>query len=102
MQQPHTEQGCSPLGLHISSLPGAAAQAGLVATLRARTSVIAAMNPPGRYDASRPLDVNTGLSSPLLSRFDIVLLVLDGMQGDRCGTNPVHARDWLECGGPWL
>jgi DNA helicase MCM9 len=58
-------------------------QAGLVATLRARTSVLAAMNPPRRYDANRGLDANTGLASPLLSRFDIIMLILDGMQSDR-------------------
>ena len=53
------------------------AKAGLVTRLQTRATIIAAANPRGRYDVSRSLEDNVGMSSPLLSRFDLILLLRD-------------------------
>jgi DNA replication licensing factor MCM6 len=53
-------------------------KAGINATLNARASVLAAMNPVGgRYDKSRPLRHNVNISPPILSRFDLFFVVHD-------------------------
>jgi len=53
-------------------------KAGIVTTLTARCSVIAAANPKnGRYDASLTLLQNVHLTEPILSRFDITCVVRD-------------------------
>ncbi|XP_047099077.1 DNA replication licensing factor Mcm2 [Schistocerca piceifrons] len=53
-------------------------KAGIVTSLQARCSVIAAANPiGGRYDASMTFSENVNLSEPILSRFDILCVVRD-------------------------
>lgn len=53
-------------------------KAGIVTTLQARCSVIAAANPiRGRYDPSRPFGQNVDLTEPIMSRFDILCVVRD-------------------------
>ena len=54
------------------------AKAGIVATLNARTAVLAAANPKwGRYDTSRTIGENVELPITLLSRFDLIFIMID-------------------------
>jgi len=53
-------------------------KAGIVTSLQARCSVIAAANPyKGRYDNSRNFADNVELTDPILSRFDLLCVVKD-------------------------
>ncbi|GIL54891.1 hypothetical protein Vafri_10406 [Volvox africanus] len=60
------------------------AKAGLVTSLSTRTAIIGAINPrPGTtITCSRPLTEITGMEGPLLSRFDLVLLLADPRHPD--------------------
>ncbi|KAM9847557.1 DNA helicase MCM8 [Aulostomus maculatus] len=54
------------------------AKAGIVSSLPARTSVVAAANPVGgHYNRGKTVSENLKMGSPLLSRFDVVFLLLD-------------------------
>ena len=54
------------------------AKAGIVASLQARCSIIAAANPiGGRYDPTLTFADNVDLSEPILSRFDVLCIVRD-------------------------
>lgn len=53
-------------------------KAGIVTSLQARCSIIAAANPiGGRYDPSSNFSENVDLTEPILSRFDILCVVRD-------------------------
>lgn len=54
------------------------AKAGITTTLNTRTTVLAAANPAmGRYDPRRSPTENINLPAALLSRFDLMWLILD-------------------------
>ncbi|XP_048321239.2 probable DNA helicase MCM8 isoform X1 [Ziziphus jujuba] len=54
------------------------AKAGLIASLSARTSVLAAANPVGgHYNRAKTVNENLKISAALLSRFDLVFILLD-------------------------
>jgi DNA replication licensing factor MCM7 len=60
------------------------AKAGINTTLNARTAVLAAANPVlGRYDPRRSILFNVNLPAALLSRFDLLYLLLDRADLDR-------------------
>ncbi|GJU11157.1 probable DNA helicase MCM8 [Tanacetum coccineum] len=54
------------------------AKAGLVASLSAQTTVLAAANPVGgHYNRAKTVNENLKINAPLLSRFDLVFILLD-------------------------
>uniref|UniRef100_A0A0A9YF44 DNA replication licensing factor Mcm2 n=1 Tax=Lygus hesperus TaxID=30085 RepID=A0A0A9YF44_LYGHE len=59
------------------------ARGGIVTTLSARCCVIAAANPlSGRYDPSSSFDANVNLTTPILSRFDLLFVVRDEVNAE--------------------
>ena len=59
------------------------AKAGIIATLNARTSVLASANPTeSRYNPSLSVVENIQLPPTLLSRFDLIYLILDSPNAD--------------------
>lgn len=60
------------------------AKAGVVCSLPARTAIVAAANPVGgHYDKGKTVAENIKMSSPLLSRFDLVFILLDEANEER-------------------
>ncbi|MFW9798865.1 MAG: minichromosome maintenance protein MCM [Candidatus Thorarchaeota archaeon] len=60
------------------------AKAGIVATLNARTSILAAANPTlGRYESSLSVQDNIKLPFTILSRFDLVWIMVDTVEATR-------------------
>nr|XP_012221174.1 PREDICTED: DNA helicase MCM8 [Linepithema humile] len=54
------------------------AKSGVICSLPARTSILAAANPiGGQYDKSKTITENLNISQPILSRFDLIFLLLD-------------------------
>lgn len=54
------------------------AKAGVFVTLNARCSILAAANPVyGQYIDTKPPHINVGMPDSLLSRFDLIFIVLD-------------------------
>uniref|UniRef100_A0ACD5YJN3 Uncharacterized protein n=2 Tax=Avena sativa TaxID=4498 RepID=A0ACD5YJN3_AVESA len=76
------------------------AKAGITTSLNARTAVLAAANPAwGRYDMRRTPAENINLPPALLSRFDLLWLILDraDMENDlEMARHVVHVHQHLE------
>lgn len=90
------------------------AKAGIQATLNARTSILAAANPvAGRYDRSKPLKYNVALPPAILSRFDLLHIMVDEPdplldaqiagrilsvhQGAGAAHNPAYTTERMQC-----
>ncbi|KAI7872822.1 MCM2/3/5 family-domain-containing protein [Spinellus fusiger] len=59
-------------------------KAGIITTLQARCSILAAANPiRGRYNASIPFSQNVELTEPILSRFDVLCVVKDTVNAEK-------------------
>lgn len=54
------------------------AKAGIVCTLPTRATILAAANPAGgHYNKAKTIAENLKIGSPMLSRFDLIFIILD-------------------------
>ena len=58
------------------------AKAGMMSKLHTRCSVLATTNPKGEFDPWADLMENTNIASPLLSRINVVLVLVDTRSPD--------------------
>ena len=71
-------EDCSALHEVMEQQTCSVAKGGIVATLNARTSILAAANPLyGKYDPFKNITENVNLPIPLLTRFDIIYVIRD-------------------------
>ncbi|KAH0574832.1 DNA replication licensing factor MCM4 [Spironucleus salmonicida] len=64
------------------------AKAGIIATLNARTSILAAANPvDSKYNVRKTVVQNINLEPTLLSRFDLIFLLLDDQMNQQKNAN---------------
>jgi DNA replicative helicase MCM subunit Mcm2 (Cdc46/Mcm family) len=70
------------------------AKGGIIATLNARTSILAAANPvDGKYDPYKNILDNVALPIPLLSRFDLIFIIRDDPDPAQDETVAKHILD---------
>lgn len=75
-------------------------KAGIVTSLQARCSVIAAANPTaGRYDSSRTFAENVQLSDPILSRWANTRVISISNRGNACTVELRTAESLAVIGG---
>lgn len=75
------------------------AKAGITTTLNTRTTILAAANPAwGRWDKRRTIEENVNMPHALLSRFDLMWLILDKPDEELVGG--WLCWGWL-CWGVW-
>jgi DNA helicase MCM8 len=69
------------------------AKSGIVCTLPARTAVLAAANPTGgHYNKDKTVSQNLRLSPALLSRFDLVFILIDRPNEELDGIGVIHGQ----------
>lgn len=58
-------------------------KAGIVCSLNCRATILATCNPKHKvFDNDKPLTYNTGIEPPLLSRFDLIFVMLENKEAE--------------------